>query len=219
MSQYTSSFYESEIKKQIEANQRQLRILEERVASKGTYADRADPLEIEYIKTRIAELEAQITQLAPSRTTVSLPRVAPQTQGAVRIFLSYAREDFEKVEQLYRDLQALRFFKPWMDCHDILGGEDRELTIQKAIRSADFFVVCLSSDSVNKRGWVQRELKKAFDIWKEKLDSDIYLIPVRLDECQVPDNLAGFQWVDLFKADGQERLLQAIRVGLERRQG
>ncbi len=133
-----------------------------------------------------------------------------------RIFLSYARQDAKKVENLYQILSDVEF-KPWMDTKDILPGETWKLSIQKAVRHSDFFLACLSANSVSKRGFLQTEIKDALDIWQEKLDDDIYLIPVRLEDCEVPGSLRKFQWVDLFEEEGRAKLIKAIQVGMERR--
>jgi hypothetical protein len=133
-----------------------------------------------------------------------------------QIFLSYAREDEDKVKELYQRLSDAGF-EPWMDKKDILPGEIWKSRISQAIRESDFFLACLSRNSVNKRGWIQREIKDALDIWQEKLDSDIYLIPARLEDCEVPERLGDFQWVDLFEEEGWTRLAKAIQEGLKRR--
>lgn len=138
--------------------------------------------------------------------------------AVTQIFLSYANEDQKEVEKLYDDLSSAGF-KPWMDKKDILPGEKWKLSIRKAIRDSDFFVVCLSSNSVNKRGFLQKEIRAALDILDEMLDSDIYLIPMRLEDCEVPEGLRDLQWVDLFKAGGRTRLVQAIEEGMGRRAG
>jgi hypothetical protein len=136
-------------------------------------------------------------------------------KAAAHVFLSYAREDEEKVEYLYQKLSDAGF-KPWMDTKDILPGENWKSSIQRAVRRSDFFLACLSANSVNKRGFLQRENRDALDIWQEKLDSDIYLIPVRLEDCDVPEKLRDFQWVNLFEEDGWTRLVKAMQVGMER---
>jgi Tol biopolymer transport system component len=133
-----------------------------------------------------------------------------------QVFLSYAREDAEKVKRLYQKLSDAGF-KPWMDKKDILPGERWQSSIWKAIRGSDFFLVCLSANSVDRRGWIQREIKQALDIWQEKLEDDIYLIPVRLEDCEVPESLRDFQWVNLFEENGWTRLVKAIQVGMKRR--
>jgi len=139
-----------------------------------------------------------------------------ETLSIAQIFLCYAREDEDKVENLYQKLSDAGF-RPWMAKKDILPGEMWKLSIQQAIRRSDFVVVCLSLTSVNKRSFVQREIKDALDIWREKLESDIYLIPVRLEDCEVPESLDDFQWVNLFEGNGWTRLVKAIQAGMERR--
>ncbi|MBI1928614.1 TIR domain-containing protein [Candidatus Poribacteria bacterium] len=137
-------------------------------------------------------------------------------RATVQIFLSYAREDKEKVESLYQKLSDAGF-KPWMDTKDLLPGEKWRSRIQKAIRDTDFFLACLTANSITKRGFLQREIKLAWDILQEQLESDIYLIPVRLEVCDVPEILCEVQWVDVFEDNGWARLLEAIHDGIARR--
>jgi len=161
----------------------------------------------------IAVGKERVVKEKPTLDDTIGPRASPiRTQ----IFLSYARQDEEKVEKLYQKLSNAGF-KPWMDKKDILGGEKWELVIQKAIRRSEFFLACLSVNSVNKRGWIQKEIKDALDIYQQMLEHDIYLIPVRLEDCKVPESLCSFQWVNLFEEDGWTQLVKAIQVGMERR--
>lgn len=135
----------------------------------------------------------------------------------IQIFLSYARDDEEEVKKLYQKLSDAGF-KPWMDKKDLLPGERWKSCIQKAIQDSDFFLACLSANSVTKRGFLQREINNALDMWREKLDDDIFLIPARLEDCEVPERLRDFQWVDMFEEDGWTRLIKAIQTGLDRRE-
>jgi len=135
-------------------------------------------------------------------------------RGNIGIFLSYAREDENEVDELYQKLLSAGF-KPWIDKKDILGGESWDVSIRNAIRASDFFIACLSNNSVKKRGYLQKELSIALDLKDEKLKNDIYLIPVRLEVCTVPDELGLIQWVDLFEESGWVRLLKAIHKGVE----
>jgi len=50
-----------------------------------------------------------------------------------------------------------------------------------------------------------------------KLEEDIYLIPVLFEHCQIPEELQKFQWIELHQEDGWTKLMDAIRVGMERR--
>lgn len=131
------------------------------------------------------------------------------------IFIRYASENRDQVKGLY-DRLRLAGHNPWMDSVDIVGGEDWERSIGRAIHSADFFLACLSNNSLQKRGFLQKELLQALDKWREKLPDDVYLIPVRLEECAMPERLAKFQAIDLFQEGGWERLLEALRSGGQR---
>lgn len=133
----------------------------------------------------------------------------------VRLFLSYARQDQEEVLEVWDKLRKVGL-NPWIDKKDILPGENWKLSILNAIRNSEFFLIFLSNNSINKRGIIQVEIKEALETWRQKLATDVYFIPIRLDDCLVPDEIAQFQWVDFFEADGFDRLYKSIKIGMER---
>jgi len=63
---------------------------------------------------------------------------------------------------------------------------------------------------------LQPEIKQALDVLQTLLESDIYIIPLRLEACDVPKSLSLFQWVDYFREDGWERLIESIHKGMNR---
>jgi len=134
-----------------------------------------------------------------------------------RIFISYAHKDLPRVQALYKQLCEAGF-EPWMDSQDITGGEDWKRATRKAIKKAPLFVACLSKHSITHRGEVQVEFREALDELRKKLATDIYLIPVRLEECEVPEEheFRSFHWIDLYKPRGFKKLTQALREGLDR---
>jgi hypothetical protein len=71
---------------------------------------------------------------------------------------------------------------------------------------------------VAKRGYVQREFKLALDTLQEMPENLIHIIPVRLDDCIIPEQFGFLHWCNLFENDGFERLVQAIQAGLTQRQ-
>jgi hypothetical protein len=103
-----------------------------------------------------------------------------------RISLAHASEDKQLVREIYSKLEA-HGFKPWLDEIDLLGGQNWQVEIPKAIRESDVFVACLSQLSVRKQGYVQREFRFALNVYAEKPPGSIYLIPLKLDHCEVPD--------------------------------
>jgi len=117
---------------------------------------------------------------------------------SVKVFISYAREDVKFAEKIYYDLNELGVLA-WIDFRNLQPGQNWRLIINKTIKECDFFIALLSKNSVTKRGYVQKELKIALNILDEIPDSNVFIIPVRLDECIITEEkLKEIQWVDLF---------------------
>jgi hypothetical protein len=112
-----------------------------------------------------------------------------------KIFISYAKEDLAFAEKLYNYLEE-NGFKPWIDKKGILPGQNWDFVIKKALREANYIILLLSDTSVQKRGYVQREFKIALDYVEEKLEDDIYIIPLKINNCEVPEKLSRFQWIE-----------------------
>lgn len=136
--------------------------------------------------------------------------------GTQKVFISYARLDLNEVEDIYMVLLKHEI-APWMDVHNIVGGENWLRSIYKAIDDCEIFLAVLSTNSVSKRGVIQKELKKALDKWEGMLPEDIYIIPLRIDDCLIPELLKDFQVINWNNGTGINKLLKAVRTGLARR--
>ena len=128
-----------------------------------------------------------------------------------KIFISYARSDYDKALELNNYLGD-QGFSPWLDKKDLLPGQEWKVEIKRAIKESTVFIACLSNDSVSKQGFVQVELKEGLDVAEEMPQGRIYIIPVRLDECDVPSRLERYQWMDYFEPGEQEKLIRAIQL-------
>ncbi len=140
----------------------------------------------------------------------------PETADNPRVYLCYSREDFPEVERWYHALES-QGFQPWMEDLDLVPGEVRKSVVEDAVATADFFIVCVSRRTGGERGRVQQEISQALDTLQSYLENDIYLIPALLEECALPERLKEFHPVRLYRPDGFERLLHALRTGVERR--
>lgn len=130
----------------------------------------------------------------------------------LRVFLCHASQDKPAVRKLHRYLKQ-HGIEPWLDEMDLLPGENWEVEIPEAIKASDVILVCLSKSSVNKEGYVQKEISFALDKALEKPEGTIFIIPAKLEDCEVPKRLNHYQWVDLFRPDSNKRLL----LGLNKR--
>ncbi len=140
-----------------------------------------------------------------------------------RIFLAHASEDKPQVREIYTKLEA-KGFRPWLDELDILAGQNWQAEIRNAIRDSNIFVACLSRRSVAKHSFVQNEFRSALVLLGEKPPGTIYFIPLKLEECDIPDlqvpslgiYLRDIQWLEYWKDGGFERLILAIDRSLGR---
>lgn len=136
-----------------------------------------------------------------------------------QVFLAYAVEDSAMVDHLCFDLQ-MRGFDPWIDRQRLLPGQNWPRAIQNAIEASDYFIACFSRQSVMKRGNFQAELRYALDCAKLMPPDDIFFIPVRLEDCQLPLSISrAIQYVDLFPDwdRGLSRIVSMVRRQQRRR--
>jgi len=127
------------------------------------------------------------------------------------VFISYAREDHTIAYKIYNDLKKLGI-KVWIDKEELRPGEKWKTTIKQTIKSSSHFLALFSPNSLSKKGFVQKEVKIAIEVLDELPDSEIYFIPIRLNECKIADEkLQDIQWVDFFPSY-DEGLNQVLRV-------
>ena len=112
---------------------------------------------------------------------------------SLKVFLSYASQDKSAVRDFTRRLTDQDWVDVWVDEKNLLPGQDWRTKIEEAVESSDVVIICLSSNSVSKEGFVQKELRYAREIAFEKPEETIFLIPIRLDDCNVPRGLRFYQ--------------------------
>jgi formylglycine-generating enzyme required for sulfatase activity len=154
----------------------------------------------------------------PKAQSKKTPMSSPSSRP-IRIFLAHAQEDKQKVFELYDRLKK-QGYQPWLDKKDLLPGQRWREEIPKAIKNSDIFLACLSEIAVAKQGYVQREFRMALNACADRPSGTIYLIPLRFDDCRIPElrqeeygiSLWDYHWLDYFEADGFARLIQSIEV-------
>jgi hypothetical protein len=139
-----------------------------------------------------------------------------EEKGLLRVFLAHSSFDKPFVRDLYQKLKSEDWIDPWLDEDKLLPGQDWSREISKAVRESDVLLVCLSEKSVEKEGYIQRELKYALDATLEKPEGTIFIIPIRLDNCKVPSRLMSYHWLDYFpekeRAKSYQRLLNSLQL-------
>jgi hypothetical protein len=133
----------------------------------------------------------------------------------LRVFICHSSQDKPIVRELYQNLLTEGWIDPWLDVKKLLPGQDWRTEIEQAVDAADIIVICLSNNSVDKEGFIQKELRYAREIALEKPDNTLFLIPLRLEICEVPRGLRFFQWVDYFGNDKNQNyrdLLESLDI-------
>jgi formylglycine-generating enzyme required for sulfatase activity len=128
----------------------------------------------------------------------------------LKVFLCHASTDKPKVRELYRYLRR-RGIQPWFDEEHLVGGQDWQVEIPKALATSDAIIICLTKNSVDKEGYIQKEIKFALDKALEMPEGRIFLIPVKFEECEVPFTLSRYQWVDLTIESGYAKMMKALK--------
>jgi TIR domain-containing protein len=135
----------------------------------------------------------------------------------LKVFLCHASQDKPVVRDLYQRLLAEEWIDPWLDEEKLLPGQDWNLEIVKAVESADAVLVCVSTISMAKEGYVQKELRRILDLALEKLEGAIFIIPVRLDDCGIPRQLKDWQFLDYFPESRHDTAYDRLRSSLQTR--
>jgi len=134
----------------------------------------------------------------------------------LRVFLCHSTDDKPTVRELYRKLSAEGWMDVWLDEEKLLPGQDWNFEIEKALGESDAVIVSLSTGSVSKEGYIQKELRFVLDIALEKPEGTVFILPVRLDNCERPRRLRSIQGVDYFpfeyRDEAYKRLIQSLKL-------
>jgi hypothetical protein len=129
----------------------------------------------------------------------------------LKVFLCHSSGDKAEVKKLY-NLLLESGSNPWLDSEKLLPGQDWNLEINRALDDADVILLCLSKKSVDKEGYVKKEIRIAVDRALEMPEGRIFLIPARLEECELPYKIRTYQWVDLYTEQGMEKLIKSLNL-------
>jgi hypothetical protein len=92
-----------------------------------------------------------------------------------------------------------------------LPDQTWEKVIAEAIKKCNVVFVCLSNKSISRAGYVQKEIGYALDIALMHPEDAIFIVPVKLEECEVPDRLNRWQSVNLFEDKGYKKLMESLK--------
>ena len=128
----------------------------------------------------------------------------------LKVFLCHAHSDKVAVHKLYHRI-VKDGMNAWLDVEKLQPGQDWEYEIRKAILKSDIVIICLSRAFNKQHGYRHEELKIALKRAPLLSEGEIFIIPARLENCDLPNSLRHLHRVDLFEADGYKKLMRALR--------
>ena len=114
---------------------------------------------------------------------------------APQIFISYSHKESESAVRLAKSLES-EGYEVWLDSTDIQTGAHWDDEIVKGLNASEIFVVLLSKQSTESQN-VKDEIGYA-------IDHNKHILPILLEECEVPFRLRRIQYVDFTQLEFEE---------------
>lgn len=132
------------------------------------------------------------------------------------IILCHAFEDKKVVSPVYEALQDSGF-EVWLDSESVLSEHEWEPDIADWLGQAACMLVFLSKNSVRKIGSTLHEFGQLLDAWQNMPADAVYTIPVRINDCEIPELLSNLDYIDLFEDQGLAHIIGCLREGEAKR--
>jgi len=152
-------------------------------------------------------LEKRFTQ---SQDIVRKKTIRPKKNEKL-IFCCYHETNRKIVQEIDKRLRNSGF-NTWLDTNDLLPGQKKEMIIKQAINQSANVLLFLSAEAMKARGNYQKQIKWVADYCDEIPETDIGVIPVLIDACEVPaylDNFLPFRYYE----DHFDKLIKSLSTG------
>ncbi|EFB2765572.1 toll/interleukin-1 receptor domain-containing protein [Enterobacter asburiae] len=118
-----------------------------------------------------------------------------------KVFISHASEDKDRFVLAFAERLRMNGVDAWVDKWEIKVGDSLiDKIFNEGLSGCAAVVVVLSSYSVDKP-WVKEELDHAM---VEKISKGTRVIPIVIDQCEVPAALRSTKWVNVKNFDSYE---------------
>ena len=128
-----------------------------------------------------------------------------------KVFVSHAGEDKERFVIPFAEKLRANGVDAWIDKWEMLPGDSLiDKIFEEGIKNAQAMIIVLSSHSVNKK-WVREELNAGM---VKKIAGATKLIPVVIDDCEVPEALKSTVWETIKDLNNYEDEFQRILASI-----
>jgi formylglycine-generating enzyme required for sulfatase activity len=133
----------------------------------------------------------------------------------LRVFLCHATEDKSLMREMYERLDAEGWIEPWLDEKNILPGLNWDSEVEQAVNIADVVIVCLSRNVFLKNKYVHRDVKFVVNTAFENPRHSVLIIPLKLDDCQIPRHVQNSQYYEFSDIKQREAIYLRLVKSLE----
>ena len=124
-----------------------------------------------------------------------------------KVFISHASEDKERFVNGFATKMRAQGVDAWVDRWEMLPGDSIiDKIFGDGIKNSQVMIIILSKNSVQKP-WVREELNAGI---VKRISGKCKIIPVVLDDCQVPEALQSTVWEKIADTNNYEKALNRI---------
>lgn len=127
-----------------------------------------------------------------------------------RVFIMYSHRDQPFAKELVAKLKASGY-NPWFDVDEIAPGQRIPETVTNGLAQSAVALLLVSKNLDLEKATIGKELKVALATMKSKDESFSPVIPVRLDDTDVPQSLSNVSWIDFRDPEAFERLDRGLK--------
>lgn len=160
----------------------------------------------------VESYEPLVKSLESLRQAGVLSEVVVRAINSPYVFLAYARDDGQPVLSI-RDLLVSAGCVAWLDCRELVAGDEWESKLRDALKRAEFFVPCVSKATQSRKRYFHEEVRLALE--RRNAQSGFPLIiPIRLDDVPMEEELVAFHCIDFF--GGAEQACDRLAKDIQR---
>ena len=165
----------------------------------------------------VVALIAMVITILAAYAMLNFLRIERLREKLRRVFIIYSHNDI-KVAKEIAELLRENGLEPWLDAENITAGQIWVEEVTNALTESAMAIVLLSKNSTQS-GFASAELKLAIQSLESNDKTSSPLIPIKLDETEIPSSIAHIQYVDYKRPDAKEFLVKSLAVAMDRIMG
>jgi hypothetical protein len=166
-------------------------------------------MKAEWLPTTLSAMYVALAgALASSVISIVVTRNLRRRRRPKGVFFIYSRKDLAIAKELSSFLRESGF-APWLDVEQLVPGQVWRKAVVKAMQESGVAVVLLS-DNMNSSKESQAELTVAAKLLTAKDRNTFPILPIRLDDSEVPKYLAHVQWVNWNDPDAKKQIVLGL---------